>query len=87
MTKAAENRFLQKVKNFLMQFLKKKRDFPFYGETIKYKRIWRWYALISIREQTEADQDMILSPFATRATQSKGRRRPEAPCQMCIRDR
>ena len=38
--------------------------------------------MISIREQTEADQDMILSPFATRATQSKGRRRPEAPCPI-----
>ena len=38
--------------------------------------------MISIREQTEADQDKILSPFATRAAQSKGRRRPEAPCPI-----
>ena len=38
--------------------------------------------MISIREQTEADQDKILSPYATRAAQSKGRRRPEAPCPI-----
>ena len=35
-----------------------------------------------IREQTERDQAAILSPFATRAECSKGRKRPEAPCPV-----
>ncbi len=39
-------------------------------------------SVLSIREQTEKDQDQILSPYATRATQSKGRKRPEEPCPI-----
>lgn len=36
----------------------------------------------SIREQTEQDQEKILSPYATRATGSRGRDREEAPCPI-----
>lgn len=35
-----------------------------------------------IREQTEQDQAKILSPYATRATGSRGREREEAPCPI-----
>ena len=87
MAKNAKRRILQKNKEmeksslFCKLFLTKKEGFAFLWRNYKIQE-FGGEACAVIREQTEADQAAILSPFATRAECSKGRRRPEAPCPV-----